>query len=117
MEKKYSGFTLIELIIVIAILAIIAAVAVPRLSGFKSRADETVCAANRKTVENLYNGFLSENENQESRFNKFLIENFGEICPAGGVISYEEEKIKCSVHKNESESNEDEQPEDEVPWL
>lgn len=31
-------------------------------------------------------------------FNQFLIDNFDEICPASGVISYEYGKVKCSVH-------------------
>lgn len=39
------------------------------------------------------------------------------VCPAGGVISYEDEKVKCSVHEDGSESDEDESPGDEVPWL
>ncbi|MEN1760738.1 prepilin-type N-terminal cleavage/methylation domain-containing protein [Anoxynatronum sibiricum] len=51
MDKKSDGFTLVELIIVIAILGIIAAIAIPKLAGFKSKAKESVCAANLKTVE------------------------------------------------------------------
>lgn len=116
MDKKSDGFTLIELIVVIAILGIIAAIAVPRLAGFKSRAEERVCAANRKTVERLYSSFLLENEYGESAFNQFIIENFDEVCPVGGVITYEDEKVKCSLHEDASDE-EDESPGDEVPWL
>ena len=117
MYKKSGGFTLVELIVVIAILGIIAAVAVPRLAGFKSKAEESVCAANRKTVERLYSTFLLENEHGESTFNQFLIENFDEVCTVSGVISYVDGKIKCSLHEDASKSDEGEPPEDEVPWL
>ena len=46
-----------------------------------------------------------------------LIDNFDEICPAGGVIRYEGGEIKCSVHEDGNKSDEDESPGDEVPWL
>lgn len=117
MDKKSDGFTLVELIVVIAILGIIATIAVPRLFGFKSIAEERACHANRKTVERMYSVFLVGNDHEESVFNQFLIENFDEICPTGGVISYEDGKVKCSVHGSWSEGEEDKEPGEEVPWL
>ena len=39
LRKNKKGFTLIELIVVIAILAILAIIAVPRLAGFRDRAE------------------------------------------------------------------------------
>ena len=117
MNKKSGGFTLIELIVVIVILGIIATIAVPRLTGFKSMAEERVCAANRKTVEKMYSVFLLERDHSENIFNQFIIENFDEVCPAGGVIRFENGKVKCNVHEDGSKIKEDEQPGEEVPWL
>ena len=116
MDKKYNGFTLVEVIVVIAILGIIAAIAIPKLTGFKSMAEERVCDANRQTVERLYSTFLIENGHEDSIFNQFLIGNFDVVCPSGGKISYEDEKVKCSLHKEISDGDE-EPPGDEVPWL
>ena len=66
----------------------------------ESMAEERVCDANLKTVERMYSAFLVENDidHVDSIFNQFLIDNFDEICPASGVISYEDGKVKCSVH-------------------
>ena len=66
----------------------------------ESMAEEKVCDANRKAVERMYSAFLVENDidHVDNIFNQFLIDNFDEICPASGVISYEYGKVKCSVH-------------------
>lgn len=117
MVKKSDGFTLVELIVVIAMLGIIAVIAVPRVTGIKSMAEEKVCDANRKIVERMYSAFLLENGHGESASTQFLIENFDEICPAGGTISYEDGKVKCSLHDDIRDEEDDEHPGEEVPWL
>lgn len=78
-----------------------------------------VCVANRRLVERTYSAFLVENDidHENSLFNQFIIENFDEVCPVGGVINYEGGKAKCNVHLGGNEGGEDEEPGEEVPWL
>ena len=73
--------------IAIAVFGILAGMAVPRLPGFTSI-----------TVERLYSTFIVENNNEDSRINQFLAENFDELCPVGAVISYlDGEVIRITV--------------------
>ncbi|MBM7560905.1 type II secretion system protein [Fusibacter tunisiensis] len=117
MDKKSGGFTLIELIVVIAILGILAVIAAPRLTGFRVVAEERVCTANRETVERMYMAYLVENDidHEDALFDQFIIKNFHEVCPAGGVIGFLDGKVKCNGHGSESEGGEE--PGEEVPWL
>lgn len=115
MDQKSEGFTVIELIVVIAILGIIAVIVVPKLIGYRSLAVERVCETNRDTVATQYEVYLQVENQGQSRFNQFLNENFGEVCPDSGVINYQEGKVKCGIHK--SVSDEDGPPGDGVPWL
>jgi len=73
---------------------------------------ERVCESNRDAVERRYEVSLQKEDLEESSFYQFMIENFDEVCPAGGVIAYEEDKVKCSLHKDVSDDDKD-----EIPWL
>ncbi|NCA99957.1 MAG: prepilin-type N-terminal cleavage/methylation domain-containing protein [Clostridia bacterium] len=115
MNRHSKGFTLIEIVIVISILAILTAIAIPSYLNSRNRAEQAVCITNRKTVARSYAARMLEDESSGITFDQFMVENFTEICPSGGVISNIEGKIQCSIHDDAPEVEDD--PPEEVPWL
>ena len=112
MKVLKKGFTLVELILVIGIIAILIVIAFPRFNGYTEKVREQVCETNRRELKRMYNAYLiiEDRKHEENIFEQYLNKYGKDICPSGGAISYDEEKIKCSNH----DGNEDD---GEVPYI
>lgn len=62
-NKKRKGFTLIELIAVMAILAILGAILIPRILGYRARAQKSNLQASAKTIVNAIQAYNADKTN------------------------------------------------------
>jgi len=62
-NKKNSGFSLVELVIVIVILGVIAAIAIPRISSGSKNAGESALRANLQSVRNAIDWYYGDHNN------------------------------------------------------
>jgi prepilin-type N-terminal cleavage/methylation domain-containing protein len=109
-QKHIRGFTLIELIAVIAILSVLLAVTIPSYFRINQKAQEAVCHANVKIIQNAYGiyTYLEDDEVIEDHPDivAFLtekgllhVESIPE-CLLGGIYFLEDKKVFCSIHTN-----------------
>jgi len=108
--KNKKGFTLIELIVVIAILGILALFLVPSFLGYTKDAQKATCEANRHIIERSYT-FYKAKSAEEITLSKYIDSKEGEEykgskCPAGGVYTYDDDKVICSIHGEDEDKNE-----------
>jgi prepilin-type N-terminal cleavage/methylation domain-containing protein len=107
-RRDQSGITMVELLAGIVIIGIVISIAVISLGGTKERAEEDVCAANRVELENQYSRhlILEDAEHNDVVFTSFLTELGSVVCPVGGVVSYEDGHVNCSLHSDEIDEEE-----------
>ncbi len=122
MNWKNKGFTLVEMLIVLTITLILATIVITRGFKYIENSRKTVCEANRSQIMKSFeieHIEMGSKELLDAGLNKWLIENdYGGVCPSGGVISFVEGEIHCSIH---SSDNQDEEPDEEddgsVPFI
>ena len=112
-----KGFTLIELILVISIISILMVVVSPNLSSFAAKSKEQVCNINCSELEKMYNLYvITQNIKHSDKIFDVYLSEYGEnICPSGGIISFQYEKINCSKHSKEDGNNDS--IGDDIPYL
>ncbi|MEW9109064.1 MAG: prepilin-type N-terminal cleavage/methylation domain-containing protein [Cytobacillus gottheilii] len=117
LRKNKKGLTLIEVIVVTAILLIIVAIAIPSIVNIMSNAKRDVCLVNQEELEKKYEAHLALNGVGHSAvlFVDFLHDNEGELCLDGGELQFVDGEVKCSIHSDEE--NGEEENEGGVPFL
>jgi prepilin-type N-terminal cleavage/methylation domain-containing protein len=113
MMKNERGFTIMELLVVIVIIGVLAAIGVPAYNNMTTRARETACAANKRTLETGVMMYFAEqneypttlNANTEGEGISDYIENVGTFeCKSGGTYSTAGGKVYCSHHDEAPEA-------------
>lgn len=103
-RRSKQGFTLVELIVVVLILGVLSGMALPSLTGYIDKTQETVCAHNRTIIERVY---LTEKLYDSSTTLEAIIAGThgaqpsisGASCPSGGIyVATADGHVACSVH-------------------
>jgi hypothetical protein len=95
-------------------LSILAAIAVPSYVGYIEKVEKEVCYASSIELERMYHGYLHLEgvDHSDPRFNQYMQEFFGEICPSGGATNYLDGVVSCRLHLRDNDSVEDDGDDD-----
>jgi len=103
---------MIELIIVISIIIILAFIVLPNYLSYRDSVKATACNISCKELQKSYDIYLiSEDINHtDSLFNNYLNDYNQQICPKDGIISYDNGKVRCTIHDVKEENDGDDVP-------
>jgi prepilin-type N-terminal cleavage/methylation domain-containing protein len=95
-----AGFTLIELLMVFVIIGALASIAIPHYAGYRERAMEAQCKANRYHIEMEEHAYFAEND----KANLNIDDKYS--CPSGGIYAWivmdpldpNYPQVGCSIH-------------------
>lgn len=104
-DRKKTGFTLAELLIVVAILGVLVAVAIPVFTASLDKTRAATCLANRTMLQHevLYSTMLEEGDNEAlvQKYTPAYIKSEGYVCPDGDEfikLSYDPVSHNFSVY-------------------
>lgn len=88
MMKNERGFTIMELLVVIVIIGVLAAIGVPAYNNMTTRARQTACQANRRTLQTAVGMHFADTGTYPADLGAALagyLDNAANMtCPSGG---------------------------------
>lgn len=114
------GFSFIEIVVVFSIITILAVIAVPYFFGQTTMAKRIVCNTNCMQLERLYETYLllENKDHSKTAFANFKLNYDEDICPDNSInIRYIDDKVECSLHPKEANSESDGGNNETAPFL
>lgn len=101
---RWSGFTLVEIMIVVAIVGLLAAIAIPSFLKARATAQQKACIQNLKQIDAAKELWALENRKTEGsavvvkQVATYLKNSLRPVCPARGTYTYRAVGVKptCS---------------------
>jgi prepilin-type N-terminal cleavage/methylation domain-containing protein len=92
-NRRNSGFTLVEIMIVVAIIGLLAAIAIPNFVKARGTAQKNACIRNLREIDGAKEQWALESKKSagsaidEGQVNSY-IKGGGPSCPGGGSYTY-----------------------------
>lgn len=109
----YSGFTLLEIMIVVAILSFLAAIAIPNFLRYRRTSQASLCVSNLAEIQTAIEQcrFAGRVPSEETLFGPEAYVKAKPVCPSGGVYVLpvaDGEDVTCSYSGGD--------PSDKATW-